>query len=504
MVLALLGASGLAFLLAGIAAWRAGLAGRMATCAWFGYLACSACVAAFASAYAAWPAMASLNLVFDGPSSDLGNTLLCVVFAWLLFGSVLLAAHKGWLSREGRAGHLPFTAAFYLLAFLYLNVLRERIEYGHDVYDYTLAATNLFEHHPLHDRYLYPPLFATLLEPLVPWGPQGMVLACIAANYASLLLFFVLVRRTLVRYGFALNTATVCAFGLLCANVPVLRTLFFVQVNLHVANLVLASLLFYVEGRSTRVLLSALALALAVHVKISPILLALPYLLNKDWKWLLWFAGSLIGITAFTSAINGFEHYREFLVNVANIHGANGVAYRDNSVDSIVSQTWRILGGDPGAAKIPILLARGGILLAGAFLCFRMTRAQTLSSPTGDERTRDGNAARVLDTYPVLLFVMTSVSPLVWEHHPVFVVFPFLVLFKRVANQADAMLYFVAYFAIFIVPTFDVYPFSFHRFVGTAICYVLMFRFSQRSSADGPWFTQANAVLTRFDAARSA
>jgi uncharacterized membrane protein len=71
----------------------------------------------------------------------------------------------------------------------------------------------------------------------------------------------------------------------LLVNMPVLRTFMYVQVNFHVMNFILLSILFY----GSRPFLSALMLALAIHFKASPAILVLAFLLHFNWKWLLWF-----------------------------------------------------------------------------------------------------------------------------------------------------------------------------------------------------------------------
>ena len=68
----------------------------------------------------------------------------------------------------------------------------------------------------------------------------------------------------------------------------------YVQVNFHVMNFILLSILLYKRRRrrdgQRPSFLSALMLALAVHFKASPVVLVLAFLLEFNWKWLLWFA----------------------------------------------------------------------------------------------------------------------------------------------------------------------------------------------------------------------
>jgi hypothetical protein len=128
-------------------------------------------------------------------------------------------------------------------------VLRERSEYP-DTGDYMRAAFDLAEGRPLHERYIYPPLLAALGELLVPFGRGGMRLALWTGNVLAVAAFTGLVALTLVKYGFDRRISAGLAFAFVAINVPVLRTLVYGQVNLHVANLILLALLAIPDFRS--------------------------------------------------------------------------------------------------------------------------------------------------------------------------------------------------------------------------------------------------------------
>jgi hypothetical protein len=304
-------------LVAAVSAIMAGVQGRALRCARLAY------VASVTGAFTFWGALFQtrtpprLDLLTVGPLSDLRITLLCVGLAWVLLGVVLFSlGRKPWTPERA-----AYWLAFVLLAGLYLNIVRERETFG-DFFDYVTAAAQLTRGEPLHARYLYPPLLATLLAPLLALGDNFVFLFCVAANLFSVLLAFVLLRRCLIRYGFVTLAATLLSFCALVVNVAVLRTLFYVQTNLHVTNLMLLGLLCY----PTQLWASALALAFAAHIKTSPLALVLPFVLNRDYKWLGWFALFLFGIVGFTSSLNGFHRYLEYFDNVSNIYRANGLS----------------------------------------------------------------------------------------------------------------------------------------------------------------------------------
>ena len=183
-----------------------------------------------------------------------------------------------------------------------MSILRERFRYG-DYHYYLEAATALANGQPLPDSYLYLPLWATLLQFLVPLGDQGFMIILWIVNILALAAFYFLLVTVLQRYGFSNHLAVVITVLFLLINTPLMRTLGFIQVNLLTLDLILLSILVYPKNE----FLSALALALAVHLKTSPAVLVLAFLLEFNWRWLIWFAVSFLAIGLFPVAINGFH-----------------------------------------------------------------------------------------------------------------------------------------------------------------------------------------------------
>lgn len=454
--------------------------GRALRCALFAYAAVSALVLAYYDAFFRHPRAVSAELLRAGPISDLDVTLTCVVMAWLLLGSLLVC-----LARSGRDAEAALSAgAAHLVVWLYLNVVRERSQFG-DVADYLRAASELAAGAKLHGRYLYPPFFATLLQPLVRYGAATSVLVCLVANFVSLGLLFVLLERVLQRYGFARVTATLATFVLLSVNVAVLRSLLYAQTNFHVANLCLLSLVLYPAWP----LASGLAVALAAHIKTSPLVLAGAFLFARDLRWLVGFAAGAAGVVAFTSYVNGFGHYAEYLANVSNLYAANGVEYRENSIDSLFRASALLFGRSEDSVRIPIALARGAVFLFLAWVWLQAVRNRSFS------RGKLGREAIALDSYPVLLFLLMAISPLVWEHHPVLIVPTFLVLLVKLDDPVDCVLWLLAWFLVYAVPTFDLYPLSFHLLLGEGLTAWLLTRVVRRGTGHGRYFARANRAL---------
>ncbi len=388
-------------------------------------------------------------------------TLASVILTWLLAGLLL------WLIltvKITKATALTW-AGFFLLAFLYINILRERVKYG-DIDYYTQAAFALIKHKPLSDTYFYPPLWATLLSFLTPLGENGILLVAWIVNVLSFLLFYFLLQRTLEFYQFKPYAAALTATLFLLVNMPVLRTFMYVQVDFHVMNFILLSILFYRKRPG----LSALMLALAVHFKTSPAALVLAFLFAFNWKWLLSFAVSLLLIALFPLALYGTGPYLDFLNNFLFISAPHGLSMHDSSFDSAIGMTLSYLRVGPALVHSLVLLAKGFTTVVVIFLCIRVR-----GFFNGEREDR------FFDSILPLFVGMTLLSPLVWEHHAVFLTLPFLLLLKKLELPGEWALYGAVYLLVFLVPTFDYFPWSYGRLLGILILLGLLWKTRDRT-----------------------
>ena len=367
-----------------------------------------------------------------------------------------------------RHGLTVFCSAIVLL--LYMNVVREGLRYG-DLTDYVQGAFDLHNHAPFNYRYIYPPLLATLCQPFLWLGTDGLTAGIWCLNWVGLALFFALLVNTLKINGISHRFAHLIVFLFMLVNVPVLRTLCYGQVNFHMMNLILLSCLTYPRHKA----LSACMLALAVHLKASPIIFALPFLYTRDMKWIIRFGVALVLLFALTYCFYGWQPFASFLANAKNIYAANGINFRECSIDAVV-RTCAIFLGTNGDAwvpvvKIPVLIG----LLAGVHYSIRK---KIWDSTKGD-------CAYILNSLPPLLFVMVFASPLVWEHHFVFLSLPALLLLKKIRTSTEWVAYGFAYLLIMLIPAFDFFPLSFCRLVGAGILFCLCIRAARYDTSPG-------------------
>jgi hypothetical protein len=419
------------------------------------------------------------RLIQAGPQSDIHLTLLSVAIAWLLVGAMVALFYF----RQVNSSNVVTLTGFFCVSFLYVNILRERTVYG-DVNDYINAAINLASGTPLHPRYIYPPFWAALLQFLVPLGTRAVFDVCWLLNLVSLGAFYLLLQHVLSKYGFSARLAAMATLGFMIVNVPILRTLTYGQVNLHVANLVLISLIGYPRQR----FVSALALGVAVHLKASPIILALAFLLARDWRWIAWFSLCTVSIAVATVMVNGVSPYFDYLTNIQNIYTTQGISFRENSIDSFVRALSSLF--NIGDKLTMTLIGAGKLLLTCACLIITGVSVKRKTFFAGEQ-----NQAALYNAFPGLLILTVMASPLVWTHLPVILSLAYLVILRNVSSPREWLFYGLAYFLEFLAPTFDFFPWSYVRLASPLIWLGLAWSVSKRPGPSNV-FMLANEWLT--------
>lgn len=416
----------------------------------------------------------------EPPLTNLPVTLASVALVWLAAGVLLFLLRSG----SVRSRHLFTLAGCLSVCLSYLNVLSERWRYGDYAYYFESAAT-LYRNEPLHVSYFYPPLWATLTQFLVPAGEQTFFMALWLLNLVSLVAFFFLLQRVLERYGFGGPLAAAVTTAFLLVNAPLLRTLVYVQVNLHTLNLILLAVLFYPR----RPFLSALMLALAVNLKGSPLVLVLAFLLERDGRWLAWFGISAAAVAGLTLVTDGIGPFQDVLRNWQGLALSNNTIYHDTSFDSFVRSAAQFL--PLGAAWTRGLIYAAKALLAAAAL-WAMGRSARSLQFFGARQP----GSQLLNSIPALFVLMTLSAPVVWEHHGIFLALPFLLMLKRLERPGEWLWFGFAYLLEFLLPTFDFFPWSFGRLVAPMLILWLMWRDADRKR-ESPVFSGLNRWLSK-------
>jgi hypothetical protein len=421
--------------------------------------------------------MDGINLfIQQWPLSNLPVTLAATALTWILAGALLYLLANDKITKQNAFQ----TTGFFLVLFIYLNILRERFRYG-DYHYYLEAATALANGQPLPDTYLYLPLWATLLQFIVSLGDQGVMIVLWILNIIALATFYFLLITILQRYNFSQNLSVLITVLFLLINTPLMRTLGFIQVNLLTIDLILLSLLVYPKNT----LLSALTLALAVHLKTSPAVIVLAFLLEFNWKWLFWFALSFLVIGFFPIAVNGIDVYFQYLNNAVLLTQIPDTNFHDTSFDSFLRFLNPFFGIQIAQTRIMVLAAKVILLIATLFVMAQNIRGQSFSKEN-----------RLLNAVPSLFVFMTLGSPIVWDHHGIFVTLAFLLLLKRIHTPAHWMLFISIYFFQFMLPSFDFFPWSYGRLFAPMTALWLMYA-TRENEEPSPFITSTNQWLAK-------
>jgi len=409
------------------------------------------------------------------PLSNLVITLASTALTWISVGVILyLLANE-----KINAKNAFFVAGFFLVILVYLNILRERFRYGDYAY-YIEAATALLNNQPLPDTYFYLPFWATILQVILPLGDQGVLVTLWTLNIIALGLFYILLVNLLERYGFSNRFAVSVTVLFMLINTPLHRTLGYVQVNLLVMVLVMFSALYF----SKKPFLSALALALAVHLKTSPAALVLAFLLERNWRWVAWFALSFLLLTLIPLALEGISPYFDFFTNIGLLAQSTSTNFHDTSFDSFFRFFNPFFGIEITTTRIIALVVK--VILSITTIC---VMARNVRHNTFVKREFDDSA--LLNAVPSLFIVMTLASPVVWDHHGIFVTLPFLLMLKCIDSPALWMWFGFAYLQEFVLPSFDFFPWSFGRLVAPLIVLWLMWVVT-RKGQETKFFPAAN------------
>ncbi len=430
-----------------------------------------------------WKGQAGLDIILvTGPYSKFWLTFLSVLIAWLLGGLALWLIEKKYIHK----GNALTWAGFFIISLLYLNLLRERLTYG-DLASYVLGATNLVNGQPFDRLYIYPPFWAILLKPLVPYGEDAFLVVLWVLNILSLMAFYFLMHLVLEKYGFSPHMAAIVVTLFLGVNMAVLRTMYYMQVNLHVLNLIFISLLLYPRSR----MLSALALSLAIHFKVSPAALALAFLLERDWRWLAWLAFFTLFIFAITVVSDGLEPYQSFLYNLGLLNIPHGLNFRETSFDSFFWAITQLLHLNYVFPRVATYISKAALGVASLFVMVKAVRGKSYY---------EGASANLFNAIPPLMILMNMYSPLVWEHHGVFLVLGVIVLLRRLDTPAEWIWFGAFYFVQFLIPTFDFFPWSYARMLTPLLLLWMLWRVTKRPPGETALFRRVKQWLENLPA----
>lgn len=255
-------------------------------------------------------------------------------------------------------------------------------------------------------------------------------------------------------------------------NYPLVRTLTWDQANLWILNSFLLGILLLRRYP----FLGGLAVALGAHIKLYTLVLLFPWVITKRWKAIL---GMLLGFVAIVIIQTGWAHdwtlWQQFSNYFKNPERPSN--FRNNAVKSLIANLFKMpslfLGTD-GLFKIVtiIVFALVTLLILIWFVLRFIQRERIYKNLTEVNEENQNNSlndvfrfyGHSMDAIALALLI----SPSVWEHHFVIVI-PIAVWAIATRRFDKPLLVCIGTFLIFCIPTFEIFPLSFHRLAGLLI-----------------------------------
>ena len=333
--------------------------------------------------------------------------------------------------------------------------------------------------------YLYPPLLAQVFSFIYEGVTQNHLFIKITEEKAWQLVFyfyqcgqfFQVILAYYLTYLFSRQIglkailASVIVASLFLVNNPLIRTLNFNQINLWILNSFMLSIVLLRRYP----FLSGLSVALGAHLKLYTLVLLLPWSYMKRWRAMLGVAiGFLTILIAQIVLERNWTLWQQFISYFGNLEKPTN--YRNNGIWSLVYNSAKIpvrfLGSDAILDFVPIVVTILNLLIFTWFViraikrekaCFKLSKIADHSRKHSWSDTFRSHGHSV-DAVAFSLLI----SPSVWEHHYVLAM-PIAVWAIATRRLERPWLTSMGVFLIFCIPTFEIFPLSFHRLFGLLV-----------------------------------
>jgi len=375
---------------------------------------------------------------------------------------------------------LPFLVALHFLTLISEYATKP---FDYDCYEYAGRALLLGENPHLRGLiYLYPPLTAQamalafrVVEFLT--GQLGWALSRDAvwdhvfylyqcAQLCLILLTYFLCRCLARQAGLASFWASLLVAALLLFDNALFRTLRHGQINLWVLDFALIGILF--SRRAP--LLGGLGIALAAHLKLYPLILLVPLAASGRWRAILWTCVAFAAVVLLQTDLGRDWTVWGWFVDFFFAHFPGERAFRNNSLHSLFFNLLKLFFADRSPAFWGRVLGAGlglASLAAGVWFLQRLWVRERAFRATpargGDDSARD--TRRFLAHGADALAFGLLFSPSVWEHHYVLALPLALWAVATRWRERPAALA-LGIFLMLAMPTFDLFPLSYHRLAG--------------------------------------
>jgi len=264
-----------------------------------------------------------------------------------------------------------------------------------------------------------------------------------------------------------LSALIICSV-LFVLNYPLFTNLFANQHNLWILNSILLALFFI----SLSPELTGLAIAFGAHIKLYPIILLAPLTLIKKWRVIISTILALVLILLIqTKAGKDWELWKNFLISFLSFPKCTN--FTCDSLFGIIHGFFLFFASifrKDIAFLNPLLngLEKLAILAVLAWIGFRFSlrektyrKLRQQNQDTNPELEKARIYAHLIDSIGFALLV----SPLVLVHQYILAI-PILIFASANLGLRDLWKILLCFFLIFPLPTYELFPFSYHRFFG--------------------------------------
>jgi hypothetical protein len=274
-------------------------------------------------------------------------------------------------------------------------------------------------------------------------------------QFFAIIIAYNLCRRFACAIGVSDRLSVLLITALFLFNNPMIRNLRFGQMNVYVLDTILFALLLLPH----KPFLSGLFLALGGHIKLYPLLFGLPVVLFRKWVVLL---GLICGFGFVLFLQTGFAqdwtYWGQFLHYLSKVQ--TPIRFRNNSLHSLFFNVFRFTGLPENASALFTFLVTLTLLAWFGFRFYQRERAYSQSA-----KTPHIDSIRQYGTFIDCSALMLMVSPSVWEHHFVLAL-PMAIWTIARMGPRKPWLVGTGAVLLFVPPTFDIFPLSYHRLVG--------------------------------------
>lgn len=298
-------------------------------------------------------------------------------------------------------------------------------------------ATSIGQEEATLYPYVYPPIWAAITAPLTQWlAPFAYFNLFLTVQLLMTAAAVFLVHR-MVRPGLSQTIWAAICFALLWFSLISTSAFVHNQFQITVTFFIILAFERYAAGRSVA---AGLALAVAATIKITPALLVLIFLLDRDWRAIAAFTVLGAIVTGASVMLAGVQLHLDFVDRLQQITQVVAVMKVNHNLEAYLFQLDALITGnriDPrpmirdqvAPEPLWITIVVRLTLLAGIVLVIWRTRALA-------------PVQRIPARLIGLLLVSTLCAPLGWTHHylPILLLLPMLFVFYPV-HQAAAVIF---------------------------------------------------------------